>query len=600
MNKMAGVSGRQAVLAAAVIPAMACHDVDRFEIALANLPAQLEWAALAMEDPSATGSGFVRRIEGRFDLPVFDTEPRGQVWLIAYSEATFASMNPPPEMALRRAHVGVASSDEPVLSRRPDWIARGEWRDGVLAMEETAIVPAVTVDWLPRCPSLVDRATYFATTCITRSCGWTVSQAGCQLAFTGAGCSIPLAGAVGARGQLQLDASDELGDCQPSPVPLSVNATASASCGAGVGGLRCENHLIPAQPPRLRARYQQLFTVPAIEVLNASKEPGFVSGLALVGDTAGERALAVAGYKGLLGDRSCLNTPSELILVDPDTLETRSTVPGFTCLANLASDPRGAGLIATGGAWGQKLLRLDPQGAVLSERDLSSDLPAGSFARTLKVSLAAERVAILYQKGNDTFDGQVLLFDLDLQPVGRLEGLSNRLIAALVTDSGKILLADDRGGIARYSADLREEVRTSLREACGYTTDVLFADADLATGGTVFLSARNHDQGQAVFIVTLAENSCRLSTFFEWPAYPGGTFRWPSDPSLRLVGVDTVNREPDQLRSSVALLDARSGVFVPGSVPVAKQHIVPLDSDGRSVFAILPFDAGVARIDPLP
>lgn len=580
---------------------VACSDIARFSVAVPELPADVEWAALLTE--GGAGSGFVHREAGRFDLPLLDGDPSGRAWILAYSGDRLAAMTSLDEVELRRAHVRIASPNDPLLDA-PSWVGAGEWRDDELLLEAASTpLPEITVSWLPPCPRLLgDEGGYLATTCITHSCAGQAVQVACRLSFTFEACGIDrIEGVVGPRGQFELQPSTELGVCTPSPTPLSASATASAVCQAGTRGLRCDNHLVVPRAPVLRGTHRKVKSVPIAPLVPNVERQGYLSGLALVG-RPGERKLAVSAYHGGLDGLRCEVSPTDLLLIDPETLATTSTVSSFTCMANLASDPTGMGFYATEGARGQRIVHLDERAAVIAEARLAGAVPNLSFARALRVSAATGRVAVLYGQASATSLGELRLFDLNLEPVGSLTELSDRLVDVALLDNGKIVVFDDRGGFVRYSRDLRAELTSSLREACGYSTDVYYLAAD-PTGDKLMMSARYAEQGQVVFVVSTSDLSCRQATFYEWSAFPAGMLAWPADPRFVLVGVDnadTTFTPRDRFRSSVALLEIDTGVFVPGAVAIGSTPVIPLASDGRRVFAILPHEAGIARIDPIP
>ncbi|MCC7383017.1 MAG: hypothetical protein IT384_14355 [Deltaproteobacteria bacterium] len=592
-----GSAGLAASLGSVLAVAGACADVDRFPVTLPDLPPDVDWAAAITSD--GEGTGFVQRSGDRFELFFADAEPTGPLWLLGYQAASFDAMSPPvDEAALRRAHLSFASSSQSLLAPA-DYLATGRWQDGKLQLAEAPIAeqPTLTASWLAPCPSLIPpEGSSLATTCLVRSCTARAHQLGCQLSFEASGCPFEtLSGSLGPRGELRLESTPALGTCA-TPLESPPHVITSARCGPS----SCSAHLVRPAPLRLRAITRTLYPVLPVEPPLPS-HMGYLTALSLPGDPAAP-TLAVGSHLGRVKNRYCgASSGSAVLLVDRTTLAVTATVSGFSCMSELAPDPRGGGFFAATSDRGTRVLRLDLQGGVTQAVDLSSPTTSTrSFARSIAVSADLDRVAVLYSD-DERLDptAEIRLFDLSLNELRPITGIAGDAQDISLGTSG-VLVAIGAGGLARY--DLRTgqpSAAFDLTRQCGTASHLFFVGQDPVDPDRSFVSARDREDGadySALFLVSLRDGRCSKATFYEGDGMFSDVVPWPADPRLLLAGVDAAAED----RAGVVLVDHESAIVLPGLLELGGRRIVwPLVADAprRVVYALLPQDAIIARIE---
>ncbi|MCC7386013.1 MAG: hypothetical protein IT384_29465 [Deltaproteobacteria bacterium] len=583
----------------------ACARVTQIDGVAPELPEDIEWLAFVGADPSDVGTGFARRLDGRFDLSLFDGEPPAQGWLIGYRADTFARLLPPAEIEVRRAHASVAQPGGARLHPPADWVAATERADGQLTLTESDERPDITVSWLPPCPQILPpEGARLATSCLVQPCAAQFTQVGCNLTSTIEGCGIgAITGRVGARGELLLASSASFGECTPAPEPLAEGAIASASCITMTRAGSCEAHLIRTASPTFSVFTASVYDVDAMTPAGTDPHRGYLSGLAWLELDAGERVV-VGGHRGRFTLSDCNNLESELLLLDPETLAPAGVIGGFNCLTLLEPDPQDPhAVFVTADVQGRRLMHVDVQTGDRSSSDLFSTSNPAIRARSLRLSPDGARIAVLYGQEDSGVAGVVQVFGRDLRPLYPSFEVALGAVDAVFSPSGTLFVTGDTGEVIQYRPENGQPLLPgrTLLDDCGQTSKIVWATWEFEPTPVVYLSARHSRNGRAIFAIPWAGRQCRFATFFEWPGAPSGTIEWPSDRRFLLAGVGVAPSpdEPSGWRSSVALLEKATMIYRSGSIPVAQQMVLPAAFDRRGrVFAYLPFDAMVARIDP--
>lgn len=583
----------------------ACARVTQIDGVAPGLPQDIEWLAFVGAEPTDAGTGFVRRLDGRFDLPLFHGEPPVHGWLIAYREDTFARLSPPPEIEVRRAHASVARPDQARLDPAADWVATTERSDGPLTLTESSERPDITVSWLPPCPQILPpEGARLATSCLVQPCAAQFTQVGCSLNSTIEGCGIgAITGQVGPRGELRLASSTSFGDCTPAPEPLVEGAIASASCITQTRAGSCEVHLVRTASPTFSVITASVYDVDAMTPTGTDLHRGYLSGLALRELSVGERVV-IGGHRGRFTHSDCVNLESELLLFDPETLTPAGVIGGFNCLTFLEPDPQNPhAVFVTADVQGRRLMHVDVETGDRSSSELVPTSTSVTRARSLRISRDGSQIAVLYGEGESRVPGVVHVFDRNLQPRYPAFPVALGAIDVTFSPSGTIFVSGDTGEVIQYRPETGQPLLPSrtLLDDCGQTSKMIWATWEFEPTPTVYLSARHSRNGRAIFILPWAGRRCLFATFFEWPGAPGATIEWPADRRYLLAGVGEVpsSNEPSGWHSSVALLEKATMIYRSGSVPVAQQTVIPEAFDRRGrVFAYLPFDAMVARVDP--
>ncbi|MBI2375864.1 MAG: hypothetical protein HYV07_17865 [Deltaproteobacteria bacterium] len=484
------------------------------------------------------------------------TDDASDVFVLGWSEESLADVSIPPEpervrLPVRRS-TGVAT-ELPL----PSWAGHGALGETV-ELERTAGFaveapwPLMCADFLPGAELRVDSS------CAGTYCGGAIEQHGCEISVS-LGVCVPsvLAGRRGASGAVTFET--EGGACTAEDSP---SAWQSLRCPSNfVDGQSCEIDLyaFPA-PPRLRSRSAPL-------------------------GRPGQRSRLVSAFGELLSVSidGCQSTAS-IHAIDPETLEVTRTSTAPRCLRAVTAV--NGGLVGVGRSRdteGWSLFGLDASARVLSELPIGG---ATSVTPETMVAIDADRVVAL-------FETRLVAIDLSARRVV-LDRPGDFLVDLAATNEGFVVLEiPPDEAVARYAADGELLERLTISAACGPGSKVpRWIYHDPTTGRDVISSG-----GGNARLYSLADaRDCRRIGFFEQRLEPGPIIGWPSDPSLALSSLYSLDA------ASAALVNLENG-YLPGAIELGPAPVTSFVVHEQHVFGTLASTATepgrIVRIDPL-
>lgn len=537
---------------------IACSE-ERINLSLPELPEDIAWATLVLEDPGGalvetTGLLPVRSGRIQFEVP---GDRGSSVVLYAYRDR---DLDPriPRDPATLAEPLQVATVEQPVLPT-PSLRVRAPLEGGASFVPDEASRD-LTAAWLPSC-DIVEAAVPSASvlaSCGTQNCRPNVAQAGCRVRFDlRGGCGLGLL-------DLKLLPNDRvesreapalLGEC--TGVALRPGGALSVNC-RREGIEDCRIDLYPEAASVALEVLETKLVSSASEVQDGNH---LLGGLALLDSS--ELVVSVAD------DAAC--TPGgdhRLLFLRRSTLEVTRTVRTPYCIQLMRKDTTGAGFVGLTRA-PVALVRYDRDGMLL-ERNLIEGLPetpdpvphhwsispdglrAAVWVTTRKRSVRLASAFLEVDWASLRVVGFTTLVSSDNFPVGLL---SNRFVL-LDDDSNTLRFFDHVGGTELETMALATDVamRRSLWSM------MRLGDSDRLV---VFVQS-------ALETITLVDEDRHLSHLVDsqlsQPARVGAVLPGPEARLLIVAGDSATAGE-------LVVFDPESRYFLPGVTPLSIQDI---------------------------
>lgn len=505
-----------------------------------------------------------------------------EAWVFGWTDTQLANRLPDAP-AGQAERLGFADADSPRLPV-PSWSGRS--RPAGAALSTLSPVPALTVGWLDRCPSLhePDERLRVEIRCGSLACEQRYQQVGCDIDLQMSLCSFSNVGVrVASDGRLVPQTGLPCESATPTPP-----AVGSIVCGG------CVIDLYPqplAELPNLER--VALSLADRDESVTAESRPygGELDSLALLGD----RVHAVAVDR-CSSDPNGMMPKARLTVVDVPPALPFSPVgptlefPGICNHAQLA--PLGSESVLVGTSTsGFRVMVLDANGAVLRQRDFEEST---EDRRVMDVAASTEMDRLVFEGRFSTTSRYFVLRASDLEliaydapPEGKLSGGATFFPGQriLLNAESHLLILDALTGtlIDRFVAGTGEGVSNSFQEI-----------RDLSANRFVGMAAGGRS-GLHIVRGTIAEDV----------AFPYQRAMWLSDilvrpsaewPSHEILAVG-FGKGQDRV-AVVARAAVGTGTFWPVDQPIGYGPVVDLSIDRYGyAWAVFPAEGNLVRFD---
>ena len=540
---------------------------ERINLALPDLPEDIDWAALVLEDQGGVLAGTTHLLpvrEGRIQVEI-PGDRGSSVVLYAYRDADLDPRIPREAQQLTQP-LQFARIDQPVLPA-PSLQVRAELEDEATFRPDT-VLRDLTAPWLPPCDpqeSVMAGATALVS-CANQNCVPIVTQTGCQVRFDlrgGCGLGIVDVKLLPGGGAQSRATPDILGVCDG--VEPRSDAVLGVNC-VRPGLEDCRIDLYPVNASAHLDVRQTKLVPDAPEVQDGQH---LLGGLALLSPT--ELVVSVAD------DPACTAGGNHrLLFLDRTSLEVVRAEPTPYCIQLMHKDPMGDGFV---GLTREPVsaVRYSAQG-VLLDRRLVEGLPDTPNPVPYYWSFSADgRRAVVWvttwRRSLRLASAFLEINWADLSVAASTVMASSDNFPVALLSNAFVLLDDDRDTLRYFDRVGGTELHTVSLSSGSVTNRSLWGMKRLGNSDelVIFIQSNRDTLG-----VVDAER--RLSFFvasqLRQPARTGAMLPGPN-PRLLIVGGDTAQA------AELVLFDPEARYFLHGATPLNIDDI-PADavSDG--------------------
>lgn len=556
-------------------------------LVIADLPENAYVAAVAYRaDGSFVGAtGLSRRgSDGPIRAMLATSEGIDRVVVYAYDVAAIEALSDRPSddrLALLEVHV--AGPNESVLPT-PAWVGAASRSLDVFELQPIDDAPALSADWLPPCPTLLDPGAVGVVeeACRAASCGTKARQSNCELLLEVPLCTGGrLRGTIDGRGTITFDESPQYGSCVSRTPRFDARASFVCTGGAFEGEV-CAIDVYEEPKPRA----MEVLAVPTgsgAPIADATDlGPRYTGGLAVLDDR-----VAVARFS-TPATPSCRGIGTTLSFYDHTTLDLVATATAPDCLRQLRRIPGTTDFIGLFNDEAIHVARFDRTGRMVASSTIAPR--AMDVAIDVAVDAPGDRVAVLLSTDNR---GYVRFFDL--RTVAPLPdhpgsfGTFPRSITALA--DGRIAVTEsDQDEVYLSSND--DVLKLTVRPGCGRAS--IRTVRYHAARDVLLIASRDAAQGLLVVDPKGARQCDRLKNF-EQIVEPLAMVSSPSDAALVWVALDGAERSGhDRTFLARAHLDERR--FLPGATEIGVGPVAELEVSSEGVlFALLAWSDRLVR-----
>jgi hypothetical protein len=600
----------ECVFGSILILSTGCTSVSTWNIATADLPADVSWIALFIEGnglSSDTGTGFVHRDGDAFRIFTDVAPGASTIWALGFTDAHLRSIGAPSEVQLRVERIARERPSDPIIPTA-DWIGRGDVGGGSIAIAETGDPPPdLTVDWLPPCPAIATSTRSF----VDWHCGFGfpcdsyAEQNGCDLSIVLEACQPgTLTGHLDGRGRASLSNPFPSGACQlvqPDP-----GAKATVSCMASLPGDTCSADIYSPttgfgpqiDTATIAATGCELHPTPIDDFY------GSLVGLAVLPDRVTSVAYDRSVKYGELIAEQCGN--STLVSVDAETLAVTRTPTAPPCLVALIADPQSDGYLGMRIAPSFAIMRIDRSGAIVASAGIPPDIVPlrSALPRKLVASGVSHTAAVISMGSLDPPVGPstIGVFTLDPLAFKMTVSVGPAALPAGYLDDGRLAVLDrsaEGEPVLKLVDTTTGTVSTHASAMPGCLSSKIVEASVSGSGAAVIGAARGTTHQSAFVYQSKPSDGCRETEFFEALAAPWATSAWPMDPNLFLAGVDGLEASPVTNRAWLAFLDASTAKFLSGSAPIGCGPVRAMGADPKGrIWLTLPWQARIVRVTP--